>query len=124
MENPESKLTALQFAILDGMADDYEDLEQLYLSANREFSEEEQQNIWFPRMLVQVRFPLRDLIDEIGSMLSEGYIKVKYSSDDRGSPFDEQGVPDLAALHHYWFGATEKGTRAWKAHLAHEASEP
>jgi hypothetical protein len=124
MENPESKLTALQFTILDGMADDYEDLEQLYLYANREFPEEEQENIQFPRMLVQVRFPLRALIDEIGNMLREGYIKVKYSNDDRGTPFDEQGAPGVAALHHYWFGATERGTQAWKAHLAHEALEP
>jgi|tagenome__1003787_1003787.scaffolds.fasta_scaffold20830182_3 hypothetical protein len=75
-------------------------------------------------MLVHVRFPLRQLIDEIGRMLSKGYIKVKYSNDDRGAPFDEQDVPDLAALQHYWFGATEKGTRAWKVHLAHKPLEP
>lgn len=127
MENPETKLSVLQFTILDGMADDYEDLEQLYLYANRRFSEEVQASIQFPRMLVQVRFPLRDLIDEIACLLSEGHIKVKYSNDDRGALFDEQGAPlrplDLSALHHYWFGATEKGTRAWKAYLEHEQLE-
>jgi hypothetical protein len=124
MEDPESNLTEIQFTILDGMADDYEDLEQLYLYANRHFSEEEQPNIQFPRMVVEIRFPLRDLIDEIGSMLNEGYINVKYFNSDRGAPFDDKGVPDLAALHQYWFGATEKGTRAWKAYLAHKALEP
>jgi len=29
-----SKLTELQFTILDGMADEYEDVEQLYLYVN------------------------------------------------------------------------------------------
>lgn len=50
MENLGTKLSELQFTILDGMADDYEDLEQLYLHANREFSDEEQANIQFPRI--------------------------------------------------------------------------
>ena len=50
MENLGTKLSELQFTILDGMADDYEDLEQLYLQANREFSDEEQANIQFPRI--------------------------------------------------------------------------
>jgi hypothetical protein len=39
MKNPGSKLSELQFTILDGLADDYEDVEQLYLYANRELSE-------------------------------------------------------------------------------------
>lgn len=120
MENPETKLSELQFTILDGMADDYEDVEQLYLYANREFSEEKQANIQFPRMLVQVRFPLRDLIDEIANLLREGYVEAKYSNDEQVAPLRPL---DFAALHHYWFGATEKGTRAWKAHFGHEPLE-
>ena len=35
MEESATKLTELQFAFLNGMADDYEDVEQLYLNANR-----------------------------------------------------------------------------------------
>jgi len=118
MENPETKLNELQLTILDGMADDYEDVEQLYLYVNGDFSEEERANIQYPRMLLQVRFPLRDLIDEISTLLNEGYIEVKYSNRERGAPFNEPGKPirpvDFTELHHYWFGATEKGTQAWK----------
>jgi hypothetical protein len=69
MENSETKLTPLQFKILDGMADDYEDVEQLYLYANRDFAEEEHAVVGFPRMLVQIRFPLRDIVDDIFNLL-------------------------------------------------------
>ena len=118
MEDSETKLTELQFTILDGMADDYEDVEQLYLYANREFAEERQANIQFPRMLVQVRFPLRDIVDEIANMLREGYIEAKYSHNEVLAPLRP---PDFTALHHYWFGATEKGTQAWKAYSTDES---
>lgn len=124
MENPEAKLSELQFTILNGMMDDYEDVEQLYLYANREISEEEKQNILSPHMLVQVRLPLRDLIDEIAVLLSEGYITIQYLNGDRGLPFDQSRQVDLTVLHHYWFGPTDKGMRAWKAHSVHESSEP
>ena len=120
MENPETKLTELQFTILNGMADDYEDLEQLFLYANRDVSEEEQTHIQFPRVLVEVRFPLRDLIDEIGNLLRAGFIEAKYSNDEQVAPLRPV---DFAALHHYWFDATEKGTRAWKAHSGYESPE-
>jgi hypothetical protein len=117
MEDSETKLTEINFTILDGMADDYEDVEQLYLYANREFTEEELANLDSPRMLVHVRFPLRDIVDAIANLLREGYIEAKYSND--------QGLASLqpinfTALHHYWFGATDKGTQARKAHPAAE----
>ena len=35
MEQSDRRLTELEFTILDGMTDDYEDVEQLYLYANR-----------------------------------------------------------------------------------------
>jgi hypothetical protein len=111
VEESETKLTELQFTILDGMADDYEDVEQLYLYANGEFAEEIA-NVQFPRMLAQVRFPLRDIVDEITNMLREGYIEAKYSNDEQLAPLRPI---DLTALHHYWFGATGKGMQAWKA---------
>jgi hypothetical protein len=39
MATPDANLTELQFVILDGMADDYEDVEQLFLYANRDFAQ-------------------------------------------------------------------------------------
>lgn len=114
----ETKLTDLQFKILDGMADDYEDVEQLYLYANRDLAEEEHARVQFPRILVQVRFPLRDIIDEISKMLRQGYIEAKYSNDEEFAPLHPVNV---AALHHYWFGATSKGKQCWNGHPGNES---
>ena len=113
MEESATKLTELQFAILNGMADDYEDVEQLYLNANREFAGEKLASAQLPQALVQVRFPLRDIVDEITNMLREGYIEAKYSNDEDLAPLR---LIDSSKLHHYWFGATDKGTEAWKAY--------
>jgi hypothetical protein len=96
MESPE--LTELQFTILDGMADDYEDVEQLYLYVNPN--------------LPQVRVPLCDVIEELARMLREGYIAIKHSNNESVAPLHSV---EFAALHHYWFGATDKGTEARKA---------
>jgi hypothetical protein len=109
VEESETKVTELQFTILDGMADDYEDVEQLYLSANHEFAEETA-NVQLT--LAEVRFPLRDIVDEITNMLREGYIEAKYSNDEELAPLRPM---NWTALHHYWFGATDKGMQAWKA---------
>jgi hypothetical protein len=114
MEESAAKLTELQFAILNGMADDYEDVEQLYLNANREFAEEKLASVQLPQALVQVRFPLRDIVDEITNMLRQGHIEAKYSNDEELAPLRPI---DSGALHHYWFGATDKGTQARKAYL-------
>ena len=113
MNRPETKLTELQFTILDGVADDYEDVEQLYLFANRDIAEEGKSNIEFPRMLVQNRVPLRDIVDEIANMLRDGYIEAKYSNNEESAPLRPL---DFTVLHHYWFGATDKGQQAWKAY--------
>ncbi len=118
MENSETKLTELQFTILDGMADDYEDVEQLYLFANRDFAEEERADVRFPRILVQVHFQLRDVVDEITNMLRHGYIEAKISNDEEVAPLHPL---NFAALHHYWFGATDKGKQFWKAYPTGEA---
>jgi len=112
MEESKTKLTEMQFTILDGMADDYEDVEQLYLYANRE-PEEVETGVQFPRMLIQVRFPLREVVDEIANMLRQGIISVQYTNDEQVAPL--QPI-NFSALHHYWFGATDAGTRAWIAH--------
>jgi hypothetical protein len=112
MENSETNLTELQLTILNGMADDYEDVEQLYLYANRIRADDEHANIQFPRMLVELIVHLRDLVDEITNMLHEGYIEAKYSNDEEVAPLNPV---NLALLHHYWFGATDKGAELWKA---------
>lgn len=118
MENSEEKLTELQFTILNGMADDYENVEQLYLYANRELESATHASIESPLILVQVKIPLRIIIDEIVNMLREGYIFPKYSNDEQVAPLHPV---NLVALHHYWFGATDKGTQYWKAYSATKA---
>jgi hypothetical protein len=119
MDESETKLTELQLTILHGMDDDYEDVEQLYLYANREFAEQKLvANVEAPRTLVQVRFPLRDIVDEITNMLREGYIEAKYSNDEALAPLRPL---DFTALHHYWFGATDKGMQAWKAYSTEQS---
>ena len=105
-------MTELEFTVLDGMADDYEDVEQLYLYANRRLLEENKAAIRFPHMLIEVRFALRDILDVIAKMLREGYIEAKYSNDEEIAPLRPV---DFTALHHYWFGATHKGIEAWNA---------
>jgi hypothetical protein len=92
-----SELTELQFTILDGMADDYEDVEQLYLYVNPN--------------LPQVRIPLRDVVDELTRMLREGYIAIKHSNNEAIAPLNPV---EFTALHHYWFQATDKGKEARK----------
>src|SRR5579859_3310424 len=100
------EMTELQFTLLDGMADDYEDVEQLYLYANRQFAAETEANIQFPRMLIEVRFPLRLIVDEIANMLREGYIEAKCSNDEELAPLSPM---NFTVLHHDWWGPTDKG---------------
>jgi hypothetical protein len=114
-EELKTELTELQFKILDGMADDHEDIEQLYLYANRDFAAESEIGIDSPRWLIEVRFPLCELIDEIARMLREGYIEAKYSNDEALAPIS---TLNFSLLHYYWFGPTDKGQCAWKAYRA------
>jgi hypothetical protein len=99
-----SKLTELQFTILDGMADDYEDVEQLYLYVNPN--------------LPQVRIPLRDVVDELTRMLREGYIAIKHSNNELIAPL--QPV-EFTALHHY---GLKPPTRERKHGRLPDACEP
>ncbi len=117
MENSGTRLSELQFKILDGMADDFEDIERLYLYVNRQLDKERSAGLDFPLMVIRERFPLRDLIDEIGHMLQQGYIEAMISNDESIAPLRPLNV---SALHHYWFGPTAKGKRAWKAHPTEE----
>jgi hypothetical protein len=47
------------------------------------------------------------------SMLKEGYIKGKFSNDERLAPL---GDVNLSLFHHYWFSPTKKGKEVWAAH--------
>jgi hypothetical protein len=113
MEDSQTKLTQIQFTILDGLADDYENVEQLYLYANGEYVAGAQAEGHCPRVVIEVRFPLRDLLDGIGEMLRAGYIAVQYSDDERVA---RVRPVDFSALHYYWFGVTEAGKREWIAY--------
>jgi hypothetical protein len=108
MDKVKASLTQLQFVILDGMADDYEDVEQLYLFASRDFAEEKHARIEYPHKVLRDQYPLREIIDEIAWMLREGYVEAKYSNDEEFAPLKPL---DFAALHHYWFGPPRKESR-------------
>jgi hypothetical protein len=95
-----------------GMADDYEDIEQLYLYANRAIVEDGVDNLQVPPIFSQIRFPLRDLVDEVANLLREGYVEPKYSNDEELAPLHPVN-PNV--LHHYWFGPTDNGNRAFSA---------
>jgi hypothetical protein len=56
MPEPTDKLTDVQFAILDAMADDSEDIERIYLAANDEYFKGERLNF---------KYLLHTLIDEL-----------------------------------------------------------
>jgi hypothetical protein len=112
MSTHDANLTELQFVILDGVADDYEDIEQLYLYANRDFAEEKRAKVERPHLVLRDQHLLREIVDEIACMLRKGYIEAKYSNNEKFAPLKPL---NFAALHHCWFGATEKGTEAWKA---------
>lgn len=87
-------LTPLQFGVLNGMMDDSEDVEQLYL------------------MLRQQSTPLHDVIDAITYLLRNGFIEVSHTNDERIAPVNPI---NFAMIHHYWFSPTQKGQAAWDA---------
>jgi len=118
MSEAEAKLTELQFWILDAMADDAENIEQIYLWANSDFAQEKRLPVdLVQRKILHGRFLLHILIDEVVRMLKEGYIQAKYSHNEGVAPL----VPvNLTALHYYWFAPTEKGRIAWDAYRFEE----
>ncbi len=99
-------LTELQFKILDAMMDDYEDVEQVYLTINREFLESRGEPNYG-----QPKYQLVPVIDEIRQMLEDGFIKAHVSWDENIAPVNQV---NRAALHYYWFAPTEKGKGEWK----------
>jgi hypothetical protein len=101
-ELDDAEIAKLRFCILHVMMDDAEDVEQVYLSANRD--------VLFKEPL-QPRFALRDIIDEMKLMLDEGYIKAHYSNDEKQAPLDNI---NLLLFYHYWFSPIESGKEVWR----------
>ncbi len=99
-------LTELQFKILDAMMDDYEDLEQVYLTINRESLESRGEPKYG-----QPKYRLVPVFDEIGRMFEGGLIKAHISWDENTAPVSQA---NRAALHYYWFAPTEQGKDEWK----------
>lgn len=106
MAESDRHLTDIRFAILDAMADDAEDVEQIYLSANRG---------GLAKVPFKVRFQLHVLMDEMVRMLKDGYIEAKYSNDQSVAPLAPAPV-NPAFLHYYWFVPTGKGRAAWETY--------
>ena len=99
-----SRLTELQFQILNAMMDDPEDVEQIYLAVNRCFLDAGSR---------EPVHSLRDIIDELRGLLSGGYLETpKFCNPHTPQP------PDSSLLHDYWFGPTKKGKDAWGAYRA------
>jgi hypothetical protein len=101
-------LTQLQFEILNAMMDDYEDVEPVYLTINREFLESRDEPNYG-----QLEYRLVLVIDEIRQMLEAGLIKAHISCDENIAPLSQ---PNQAALHYYWFAPTDRGKDQWKIH--------
>jgi hypothetical protein len=100
-EKNDAQIAELRFHILHSMMDDAEDIEQVYLSANRD-------ELFKGR---QPRFHLREIIDEMKFMLQEGYIRAHFSNDEKQAPLDDVNLP---LFHHYWFSPTKTGKEAWQ----------
>jgi len=97
------RLTELQFQILNAVMDDAEDVEQIYLAVNSSSLETGS---------IQPEHPLRDIIDELNSLLKKGYVEAPRFCNTSSLP----QPPDSSMLHHYWFSPTEKGKRAREAY--------
>jgi hypothetical protein len=102
-EKDATEIAELRFHILDAMADDAEDVEQVYLFVNHSHVQSE----------IQPQFHLREIIDEMKFMLEEGYIKADYSNNEKLAPLHDVNA---SAFHHYWFSPTDKGKEVWSAH--------
>jgi hypothetical protein len=101
-ERDDAEIAKLRFHILDLMMGDAEDVEQIYVSANRDGLLKEQ---------LQPQFALRDIIDEMKLMLGEGHIKSHFSNDEKLAPLHNI---NLLLFHHYWFSPTKSGKEAWQ----------
>ena len=94
-------LTDLQWNILNVMMDDYEDVEQVYLSINRDALMARGQ----PDHLLFV------VVDEIRNLLASGHVKAEYTNDEGRTPV---GNLNQELIFYYWIGPTDKGKQAWK----------
>lgn len=102
-ERDETEIAELRLQILNAMMDDAEDVEQVYLSANRNE---------FLAAPCQPRFPLREIVDEMKLLLEEGFVEACFTNDEKQAPLDNL---NLALFHHYWFSPTKRGKELWEA---------
>ena len=101
-------LTELQFAIINAMMDDYEDVEQVYLGVNREaLRETHEPNCGQPE------YRLVEIVDEIQGLLEGGLIRAHILSSEGAASLNHI---DQTRIHDYWFAPTEKGKGEWKSH--------
>lgn len=107
-EKCNAQIVELRFQILNTIMDDAEDVEQVYLSMNRdEFLKE-----------LQPCYALRDIFDEMKLMLETGYIRVYSSNDEIGAPLENV---NFTPFHHYWFLPTDAGKDTWQKASARKA---
>lgn len=96
-------LSELQLAILNAMMDDYEDLEQVYLTINRAALRTNGQ----PKHLLVM------IADELLALVDNGLIEPRSSWKDDIAPVAKL---NRAAIYCYWFSPTEKGKNEWRQH--------
>lgn len=90
------------------MMDDYENVEQVYLGMNREaLGATKEPNFGQPK------YRLAAIVDEIASLVEEGFIRAHILSSAGATPLSQV---DQTRIHDYWFAPTEKGKREWKNH--------
>jgi hypothetical protein len=94
-------LSELQFAILDAMMDDYEDIEQVYLTINLDAL----------RTKGQPDHLLVTIVDELFALADAGLIEPRSSWREDIAPVAKL---NRAAICYYWFFPTERGKDEWK----------
>lgn len=85
--------------------DDAEDIEQIYLSINGSYIKKK----------ITPDFPLREIIDGINLLLSQGYVAARRSDDQIKAPLDKV---DPGMLHYYYFAPTAAGRAFWDENKA------
>lgn len=103
-EKSAAETAELRFHILNSMMDDAENVEQVYLSVNKN-------NFLKEPFQFQPKYLLQEIIDEMKSMLEECFIRAHFSNDEHQAPLENV---NLCLFHHYWFSPTETGKGIWK----------
>jgi len=105
-----SPLQPIDWEILDATADDFENLEQIYLSICFEFLPDESTGRHSYRR-IRGTLLLQEVADRIRSLVEMGLLAV--AMDDEGHP--PSGRDDLSFVWKAWFTMTPEGRRLWAA---------